>query len=80
MKKCFIHIGNFKTGSTSLQRFLYINRKTLSLYNINPVYYKNWFGETINHQNLYKNFYEENLKEIEVFFSRINNKLLYEFQ
>ena len=73
MKKCFIHIGNFKTGSTSLQRFLYINRKTLNLHNINPIYNKNWFGETINHQDLYKNFYEKNLKEIEAFFSKINN-------
>ena len=71
MKKCFLHIGNFKTGSTSLQKFLYINSKEFDQHNILPIYYKNWFGETINHYNLYKDFNEGNLKEIEDFFSKI---------
>ncbi|MAV56397.1 MAG: hypothetical protein CMI79_02550 [Candidatus Pelagibacter sp.] len=73
MKKCFLHIGNFKTGSTSIQKFLYINSNKLGLHSIHPVYYENWFGETINHYNLYKNFYEEDLKEIKEFFSKIDN-------
>ena len=37
MKSLYLHIGNFKTGSTSLQSFFYLNRKLLKKNNIDLI-------------------------------------------
>ena len=61
-KNIYIHIGNFKTGSTSLQRFLFLNRNKLKNYNYKTIYKKkNFFKGTINNMKLFQHFdkYEE---------------------
>ncbi len=74
MKKCYLHIGNFKTGSTSLQKFFFINKDLLSSHNIEPIYEENFFGKAINHEKLYKQFDTNNLNELNHFFSNINTE------
>lgn len=50
MRRCIIHIGTHKTGSTSLQRFFHANRRTLEgagiLYPVD--------GTEVAHHNLYR--------------------------
>jgi hypothetical protein len=45
MKKCFIHIGTHKTGTTSIQSFLHNNSDFLSQ---NQISYPTWINEKIN--------------------------------
>jgi len=71
MKKCYLHIGNFKTGSTSLQSFLYINKNIFKKKNFQLIYEKNYFKKHINNQNLYKYFDKKNLKKIKNYFSGV---------
>ena len=56
MKNFYLHIGNFKTGSTSLQSFFYLNKKFLKKNKIETIYEKNYFKNTIHNQKLYKLF------------------------
>ena len=53
MKKIFIHIGNFKTASTSLQRFIFLNQNLFKENNIQVLVEKN-FGITTNNMALFK--------------------------
>ncbi len=64
MKKCYLHIGNFKTGSSSLQAFLYQNRKIFRKHSIEPVYEKNFFKKTINNLKLFKNFNDQDQNKL----------------
>ena len=43
--ECIVHIGTEKTGSTSLQRFLSLNRSSLLE---NGIAYTKTLGETVN--------------------------------
>ena len=74
MKSLYLHIGNFKTGSTSLQSFFYLNRKLLKKNNIETIYEKNYFKNTIHNQKLYKLFDEKKFEKIKKYFSKINRK------
>ena len=47
MKKCYLHIGNFKTGSTSLQAFFYLNKKVFENLNFQFIEEKNFFKESM---------------------------------
>ncbi len=58
MKKLYLHIGNFKTGSTSLQTFIFQNRKIFEKNKISTIYEKNFFRSTINNMQLFKHFNE----------------------
>lgn len=49
LDKIYLHIGTFKTGSTSLQRAMAANKDTLEQYNI---YYGNYFEPIEAHSNL----------------------------
>ncbi len=71
MKNCYLHIGNFKTGSTSLQSFLYLNKEILREYNIQSIEEKNYFKKTIHNQNLYKLFDKKDFSKIKKYFSKI---------
>ena len=62
MKKCYIHIGNFKTGSTSIQSFLFLNKKLFEEKNFKLIYEKNFFKNTIPNQILFKYFDKKVLK------------------
>ena len=46
MKKCYIHIGNFKTGSTSIQSFLFLNKKLFEEKNFKLIYEKKIFSQS----------------------------------
>ena len=74
MKSLYLHIGNFKTGSTSLQSFFYLNGKLLKKNNIETIYEKNYFKNTIHNQKLYKLFDEKKFKKIKKYFLKINKK------
>ena len=74
MKYLYLHIGNFKTGSTSLQSFFYLNRRLLKKNNIETIYEKNYFKNTIHNQKLYKLFDEKKFEKIKKYFSKINRK------
>ena len=52
MKSLYLHIGNFKTGSTSLQSFFYLNRRLLKKNNIETIIEKNYFKNTF-HKNFF---------------------------
>jgi len=57
MKKCYLHIGNFKTGSTSFQKFLFQNRKKFESQKFEVIYDKNiYFKKTINNLRIFKLF------------------------
>ena len=71
MKKCFLHIGNFKTGSTSLQSFLYLNRKVFDSINFQTIYEKNFFKKNINNQKLFKYFNDQNTGKLKKYFSKV---------
>ena len=71
MKSLYLHIGNFKTGSTSLQSFFYLNRRLLKKNNIETIYEKNYFKKTIHNQKLYKLFDEKKLKKLKSIFQRL---------
>jgi|APSaa5957512535_1039671.scaffolds.fasta_scaffold01955_3 hypothetical protein len=72
-KKFFIHIGNFKTGSTTLQKFLFLNKKLLKKNNIGVIYDKeNFFKKNINNMLLFK--YLDNLNENKIFYYLKRNK------
>jgi len=72
-KKIFIHIGNFKTGSTTLQKFLFLNKKLLKKNNIGTIYDKNiFFKKNINNMLLFK--YLDNLNENKIFHYLKQNK------
>ena len=64
MKKCYIHIGNFKTGSTSIQSFLFLNKKLFEEKNFKLIYEKNFFKNTIPNQILFKYFDKKSFKKI----------------
>ena len=74
MKTLFLHIGNFKTGSTTLQSFFYLNRNLLKKNNIETIYERNYFKNTIHNQKLYKLFNEKKFKKIKKYFSKISKK------
>ena len=74
MKTFYLHIGNFKTGSTSLQSFFYQNRGFLKKNNIETIYEKNYFKKTIHNQKLYKLFDEKKIEKIKKYFSKVNKK------
>lgn len=78
MKKCYIHIGNFKTGSTSLQSFLFLNNQLFFKNKLQTIYEKNYFSNTINNQKLYKFFDLKKFKKIKLYFSKVkkNNNLI----
>lgn len=59
MKKVFIHIGTFKTGSTSLQYHMHKNRKLLLE---NDFYYGDYYDKYYLHSNLCYGILEEALK------------------
>ena len=57
MKKCYLHIGNFKTGSTSFQKFLFQNKKKFESQKFEVIYDKNiYFKKTINNLRIFKLF------------------------
>lgn len=65
-KKLYIHVGNFKTGSTLIQKFLFLNKKFLNKKNIGTIYEKqNFFKYNINNYLLFKYF--EKLDEKKIF-------------
>ena len=70
MKKCFLHIGNFKTGSTSLQSFLFLNKEELKRKNFKVIKEKNFFKNTIHNQKLFKYFDKQNFKKIKDYFPK----------
>ena len=70
MKSLYLHIGNFKTGSTSLQSFFYLNRRLLKKNNIETIYEKNYFKNTIHNQKLYKLFDEKKFEKIKKYFQK----------
>ena len=70
MKKCFLHIGNFKTGSTSLQSFLFLNKEELKRENFKVIKEKNFFKNTIHNQKLFKYFDKQNFKKIKDYFPK----------
>lgn len=74
MKNFYLHIGNFKTGSTSLQSFFYLNKKFLKKNKIETIYEKNYFKNTIHNQKLYKLFNEKRFNKIKRYFSKIDKK------
>ena len=74
MKTLFLHIGNFKTGSTTLQSLFYLNRNLLKKNNIETIYERNYFKNTIHNQKLYKLFNEKKFKKIKKYFSKISKK------
>ncbi len=74
MRRCFIHIGNFKTGSTSLQSFLYLNRTALKRIKFELINERNYFKNTIHNQYLYKYFEKKNFKKIKNYFSKVKTK------
>lgn len=73
-KNIYIHIGNFKTGSTSLQRFLYLNTNNFKNYNFQMIYEKkNFFKGTINNMKLFRYF--DKFEEQKIFkYLKLNNK------
>tara|TARA_Y100001958_G_C21223911_1_gene549286 strand:- start:171 stop:947 length:777 start_codon:yes stop_codon:yes gene_type:complete len=71
MRKCYIHIGNFKTGSTSIQSFLFLNKKLFEEKNFNLIYEKNFFKNTIHNQILFKYFDKKNFKKIKNYFKGV---------
>ena len=68
MKKCYLHIGNFKTGTTSLQAFFYLNKKIFKNFNFQFIEEKNFFKETVHNQNLFKLFDKKEFKKIRKYF------------
>ena len=72
-KNIYIHIGNFKTGSTSLQRFLYLNRNKLKTHNFQMIYEKNFFRGTINNLRLFQYFDKFQEQKI-IKYLKLNNK------
>ena len=70
MKKCFLHIGNFKTGSTSLQSFLFLNKEELKRKNLKVIKEKNFFKNTIHNQKLFKYFDKQDFKKIKDYFPK----------
>ncbi len=73
MKKIYIHIGNFKTASTSLQNFIFINKKLFLKNNIEVLLEKN-FGTTTNNMRLFKYFNNLDKSKIKNYFSKISKK------
>ena len=74
LKNIYIHIGNFKTGSTSLQRFLYLNRNNLKSHNLQMIYEKkNFFKGTINNMKLFQYFDKFQEQKI-IKYLKLNNK------
>ncbi len=63
-KKCYIHIGNFKTGSTTLQKLLFLNQNFLKKKNLGVIYERNFFKKTINNMQLFRYFNELDEKNI----------------
>ena len=74
MKKCFLHIGNFKTGSTSLQSFLFLNKEELKRKNLKVIKEKNFFKNTIHNQKLFKYFDKQDFKKIKDYFPKKKDK------
>ena len=72
-KNIYIHIGNFKTGSTSLQRFLYLNRNNFKTHNFQMIYEKNFFRGTINNMRLFQYFDKFQEQKI-IKYLKLNNK------
>ncbi len=78
MYNFYIHIGNFKTGSTSLQSFLYLNRKIFLKKNIEILYEKKSFiKDAPQNEKMFK--YINNLNEIKIknFLTKLNKKKNY---
>ena len=73
MKKIFIHIGNFKTASTSLQRFIFLNQNLFKENNIQVLVEKN-FGITTNNMALFKHINNMNKIKIKKYFSKVSKK------
>ena len=76
MRRCFIHIGNFKTGSTSLQSFLYLNRTALKRIKFELINERNYFKNTIHNQYLYKYFEKKILKKLKIISQKLKPKLI----
>ena len=74
MKKCFLHIGNFKTGSTSLQSFLFLNKEKLKGENFRVIKENNFFKNTIHNQKLFKYFDTKDYKKIKNYFPEKKDK------
>lgn len=77
MKKIYIHIGNFKTGSTSLQNFIFLNQDLFKKNNIQVLIEKN-FKTTTNNMSLFKYVNKMNKNKIIKYFSKVekNKNLL----
>ncbi len=74
MKKIFIHIGNFKTGSTSLQNFIFLNQDLFKKNNI-QVLIEKIQKITTNNISLFQYISKKNnLKIIKYFTKVIKNK------
>lgn len=74
MKKAYIHIGNFKTASTSLQRFIYINKTLLNKNNIEVLLERNFVKQSTNNMKLFKHFDKMNKNKIKKYFSKSSKK------
>ena len=70
MKKIYIHIGNFKTASTSIQNFIFLNRNLLNKNKIQVLIEKH-FNVTTNNMLLFKYINQKNKKKIKSYFSNI---------
>ena len=62
MKKIYIHIGNFKTASTSIQNFIFLNRNLLNKNKIQVLIEKH-FNVTTNNMLLFKYINQKNKKK-----------------
>ena len=77
MKKIYIHIGNFKTASTSIQNFIFLNRNLFNKNNVQVLIEKH-FNVTTNNMLLFKYINQKNKKKVKSYFSNIekNKNLL----
>tara|TARA_Y100000992_G_scaffold296276_1_gene258286 strand:- start:404 stop:1177 length:774 start_codon:yes stop_codon:yes gene_type:complete len=73
MKKIYIHIGNFKTASTSLQRFIYMNKNLFNKNNIEVLLERNFVKQSTNNMKLFKYFEQMNKVKIKKYFSKSLN-------
>ena len=74
MKKIYIHIGNFKTASTSLQRFIYINKNLFNRNNIEVLLERNFVKQSTNNMKLFKHFDKMNKNKIKKYFFKSSKK------
>ena len=69
MKNIYIHIGNFKTASTSIQTFIFLNKNLFNKNKIQVLLEKN-FKTTTNNMVLFKYINNMNKTKIKNYFSK----------